>query len=237
MTNYQRTYSIGEVEVDGARDLPHDGAAASAATTTRSSAARATIAGFDTLARRLRRRAQRPARGAVPRRGAATGSVAHGWNPIGSHQVTCGSSPGASETFALRARLRPRTPAGARRAAAGPSCSTRYSATGAVDGAFAPLRRVLGRAALGASRSSAPTSTSTAHAQHLEPVPVHGDVQPRPARRSLFETGIGRGMGFRDSNQDLLGFVHLVPERARQRSSTSPRRSSPTAPASTSTSR
>jgi cellobiose phosphorylase len=34
---------------------------------------------------------------------------------------------------------------------------------------------------------------------------------------SYFETGIGRGMGFRDSNQDLLGFVHLVPQRARER--------------------
>ena len=34
---------------------------------------------------------------------------------------------------------------------------------------------------------------------------------------SMFESGIGRGMGFRDSNQDLLGFVHLVPERARER--------------------
>ena len=34
---------------------------------------------------------------------------------------------------------------------------------------------------------------------------------------SFFESGIGRGMGFRDSNQDLLGFVHLVPERARER--------------------
>ncbi|MBN1378261.1 MAG: glycosyl transferase [Gammaproteobacteria bacterium] len=34
---------------------------------------------------------------------------------------------------------------------------------------------------------------------------------------SFFETGIGRGMGFRDSNQDLIGFVHQVPERARQR--------------------
>ena len=34
---------------------------------------------------------------------------------------------------------------------------------------------------------------------------------------SLFESGIGRGMGFRDSNQDLLGFVHMVPERARER--------------------
>ena len=34
---------------------------------------------------------------------------------------------------------------------------------------------------------------------------------------SFFESGIGRGMGFRDSNQDLLGFVHMVPERARER--------------------
>ena len=34
---------------------------------------------------------------------------------------------------------------------------------------------------------------------------------------SYFESGIGRGMGFRDSNQDLLGFVHQAPERARQR--------------------
>lgn len=34
---------------------------------------------------------------------------------------------------------------------------------------------------------------------------------------SLFEVGIGRGMGFRDSNQDLIGFVHQIPERARER--------------------
>jgi len=34
---------------------------------------------------------------------------------------------------------------------------------------------------------------------------------------SLYETGIGRGMGFRDSNQDLLGFVHMIPGRARER--------------------
>jgi cellobiose phosphorylase len=34
---------------------------------------------------------------------------------------------------------------------------------------------------------------------------------------SYFESGIGRGMGFRDSNQDLLGFVHLLPEQARGR--------------------
>ncbi len=34
---------------------------------------------------------------------------------------------------------------------------------------------------------------------------------------SYFESGMGRGMGFRDSCQDLLGFVHMIPQRARQR--------------------
>ena len=34
---------------------------------------------------------------------------------------------------------------------------------------------------------------------------------------SFFESGIGRGLGFRDSNQDLLGFVQMIPERARER--------------------
>ena len=34
---------------------------------------------------------------------------------------------------------------------------------------------------------------------------------------SYYESGIGRGMGFRDSCQDLLGFLHLIPERARDR--------------------
>ena len=34
---------------------------------------------------------------------------------------------------------------------------------------------------------------------------------------SYFESGIGRGMGFRDSNQDIIGMCHMVPDLARQR--------------------
>ena len=34
---------------------------------------------------------------------------------------------------------------------------------------------------------------------------------------SYFESGMGRGMGFRDSCQDILGFVHMIPGRARER--------------------
>ncbi|MDO5402816.1 MAG: glycosyl transferase [Eubacteriales bacterium] len=34
---------------------------------------------------------------------------------------------------------------------------------------------------------------------------------------SYYESGTGRGMGFRDSCQDLLGFVHMIPDAARER--------------------
>lgn len=47
---------------------------------------------------------------------------------------------------------------------------------------------------------------------------------------SYYESGLGRGMGFRDSCQDLLGFVHLVPERARAYSTSRPRSSRTGAP-------
>jgi cellobiose phosphorylase len=34
---------------------------------------------------------------------------------------------------------------------------------------------------------------------------------------SYYESGIGRGMGFRDSNQDTLGFVHMIPTKVKER--------------------
>ena len=46
---------------------------------------------------------------------------------------------------------------------------------------------------------------------------MHGDPFNMSRSASYYESGIGRGMGFRDSTQDLLGFVHLIPARARER--------------------
>lgn len=34
---------------------------------------------------------------------------------------------------------------------------------------------------------------------------------------SYYESGIGRGMGFRDSNQDTLGFVYQIPDKVKER--------------------
>src|SRR5665213_1621804 len=33
---------------------------------------------------------------------------------------------------------------------------------------------------------------------------------------SIYEGGIGRGMGFRDSNQDVLSVIHSVPQKVKK---------------------
>ena len=72
-------------------------------------------------------------------------------------------------------------------------------------------------AARPAARSTTPaTSTPTAWSTSGTRTSAWSRSTCR-ARRRFYESGIGRGMGFRDSNQDLLGFVHMVPARARER--------------------
>jgi cellobiose phosphorylase len=85
-----------------------------------------------------------------------------------------------------------------------------------VDGAFAALRR---RWLDLLSAYQAP-QVPNVHLQRM--TNVWNQVQCMATfnlsrSTSGYETGIGRGMGYRDSNQDILGFVHLLPARARQR--------------------
>jgi len=68
---------------------------------------------------------------------------------------------------------------------------------------------------LGIYQCNHPTPTPTAWSISGTPT-MHGHLQHVPLG-SFYESGIGRGLGFRDSNQDLLGFVQMVPARARER--------------------
>lgn len=211
MTNFQRTYSIGEVEVE------RGGAAIFHTTEHRERRRHVTlfgctreVAGFDTS----REAFAGPHRGlheaAVPFAGRATGSVAHGWNPVGSHALRLRLEPGAEERFAFV--LAHVAEGGVEE---GLRLLDRYAEPEAVDAAFAALR---GRwdELLGAFRVECPDP-------HLERMlntwnPYQCTATFNLSRSaSLYESGIGRGIGFRDSNQDLLGFVHLAPERARRR--------------------
>jgi cellobiose phosphorylase len=156
----------------------------------------------------------------VPFAGAATGSIAHGWHPIGSHEVTLDLAPGevAELAFVLAfvqhgdAKF---TATGEVDTSHGRAILERWSAPGAVDEAFEALRSSWQRL-LGGFQVRCPDEHLGRMANTWNQYQCMATFNLSRSA-SLFETGIGRGMGFRDSNQDLLGFVHMIPERARQR--------------------
>ena len=222
-TNYQRNLSLGQVEIEGStiyhvteyRERRNHYAVFSVNTD---------IAGFDTDRDTFLGGVWNSlAQAQVPRQGHSQNSVASGWYPIGSHQIDVSLAPGESRelVFVLgyvenpdddkwedEARTRVRK-APARELLA------RFATTAQVRAEFADLRAywddLLGSYTLD-SGDVALNRMVNVWNQYQCMVTFN---LSRSA--SYFETGIGRGMGFRDSNQDLLGFVHMVPGRARER--------------------
>jgi cellobiose phosphorylase len=84
-----------------------------------------------------------------------------------------------------------------------------------VDGAFEALRHHWDRL-LGVYRAQTPNHHVNRMVNIWNAYQCMGTFNVSRSA-SFYESGIGRGLGFRDSNQDLLGFVHMVPERARER--------------------
>lgn len=221
MTNYQRTYSIGEVEVEGSA-IYHKTEYRERRNHYTLFGCTRKVSGFDT---------SRDAFIGVhnglhdPKAvlaGKCANSHAYGWNPIGAFQIDLTLKPGATESFAFVLAYveqgdlpkfdRPFVLNKAR----GREVLARYSDMKAVDAAFEGVK----------SRWSGLLSVYQAPEvpnEHLRRmVNVWNQVQCMATfnlsrSTSGYETGIGRGMGYRDSNQDILGFVHLLPERARQR--------------------
>jgi cellobiose phosphorylase len=221
-TNFQRNFSIGEVEVeDGV--VYHKTEYRERRNHFAYFACSEEQAGFDT---------QRdiflgPYRGwdapLVVQRGRSFNSVAHGWAPIGSHHMQISLEPGEScqVHFLLGYHQNPDhekfDPPGSQtinKQTVKPVIA-RYLDAENVEAAFADLGLYWDKL-LGVLQVDTPDP----HTDRM--VNIWNAYQcmvtynlSRSA--SYFESGIGRGMGFRDSNQDLLGFVHMVPARARQR--------------------
>jgi Cellobiose phosphorylase len=153
--------------------------------------------------------------------GAPRNSVAHGWSPIASHSIEVTLQPGESKDFVFvlgyvenaddekweSKNIINKTKAKATIA--------RFDTAEKVDAALAEL------SAYWDNRLNV-FSVKTGEEKLDRMVNIWNQYQcmitfcfSRSA--SFFESGIGRGMGFRDSNQDLIGFVHQIPERARER--------------------
>ncbi len=156
-------------------------------------------------------------------RGRSFGSVAHGWAPIGSHQVKVTLGPGESREIVFLLGYAENSPdrkfdpppSGALNKAVARAAIARFLDSRQVDAAFEALKAhwdgILGQFQV---------HTPDTHTDRM--VNIWNAYQVMitfnlSRSASFFESGIGRGMGFRDSNQDLLGFVQMAPARARER--------------------
>jgi cellobiose phosphorylase len=221
-TNYQRNYSIGEVEVVD-NLIFHKTEYRERRDHFAYFACSESLAGFDTQ----REAFLGPYRGwdapAAVEAGKLSNSIAHGWQPIGAQQVKIELGPGEQKKiiYILGYHENPRD-----EKFDPPNSQTinkryvqatieRYLDVNEVEKAFQALRGYWDDLL-----SKFTVSTPDVHTNRMVNIwNVYQNMITFNMSRSAsyFESGIGRGMGFRDSNQDLLGFVHLVPERARER--------------------
>jgi len=221
-TNFQRNFSIGEVEVEPGI-VYHKTEYRERRNHFAYFACSAPVAGFDTQ----REAFLGPYRGwdrpVAVERGAASNSIAHGWAPIGSHHVKLRLEPGENREiiFLLGYHENPDErkfdPPGSQsidKRTVRPVIA-KYLDTSHAEAAFEKLRAYW-CGLLGACQVDTPDVHTNRMVNIWNPCQSMATFNLSRSA-SFFESGIGRGLGFRDSNQDLLGFVHMAPARARER--------------------
>ena len=148
-------------------------------------------------------------------------SVAHGWAPVGSHHLKVSLKPGETYTavFVLGYCENPKdqkfeSPNVINKKPAN-ELLAKYKTDEQVDAALKELKDYWnGLLSVYSVKTESEKLNRCVNIWNQYQCMVTFNMS-RSA--SYFESGMGRGMGFRDSSQDLLGFVHLIPERARER--------------------
>jgi len=221
-TNFQRNFSIGQVEVeDGV--IYHKTEYRERRNHFAYFACSEKAEAFDTQREALLGPYRSWDKPLAIERGRLTNSVAHGWAPIGAHQVKIDLAPGETRQiiFVLgyhenpqEQKFDPPDSQTINKRTVKPLI-TRYLDSAQGDAAFQNLRRYW-KSVLDIQQ----VDTPDVHTNRM--VNIWNAYQCMATfnmsrSASFYESGIGRGLGFRDSNQDLLGFVHMVPARARER--------------------
>ncbi|MCQ2115532.1 MAG: glycosyl transferase [Bacteroidales bacterium] len=230
MENFQRNFSTGEVEIEGST-IYHKTEYRERRDHFAFYSVNAPVDGFDTDRESFLGLYNGFDAPECVLEGISKNSVAHGWSPIASHRIDVVLEPGESRdlVFVLGYVEMPQD----EKFDLEPhpeilnSCSAlinkkvahamiaKLDTTEKVDAEFARLcdcwDSLLGR-----------FSVETGSEELDRMVNIWNQYQcmvtfNMSRSASFFESGIGRGMGFRDSNQDLVGFVHQIPERARER--------------------
>lgn len=220
MTNYQRNLSTGEVEVIGST-IYHKTEYRERRNHYSYFSVNVPADGFDT-SRDSFIGAYRPASNPeAVENGACQNSVTSGWYPIASHQLNVSLQPGESKSFIFvlgyaenpkEEKWEAPNVINKKPAEALLAC---FQTNEQVEEAFRALNQYWNELLSGFFVKSVDEKVNRM-------VNIWNQYQcmvtfNMSRSASYYESGTGRGMGFRDSCQDLLGFVHLIPERARER--------------------
>lgn len=220
MTNFQRNLNTGEVEIVGS-SIYHKTEYRERRNHYAVFSVNQDIDGFDTSRDDFLGAYRGVANPVVVENGKAANSVANGWYPIGSHQFNISLKAGESKSFifVLGYCENPVT--------------EKFEAPNVIN--KKPAEKLLAKYRTDEQVAEALNELNKHWNNLLSKFTVHSDddklnrmvniwnqyqcmVTFNMSRSaSYYESGIGRGMGFRDSCQDLLGFVHLIPDRARER--------------------
>jgi cellobiose phosphorylase len=220
MTNFQRNFSIGEVEIEGAT-IYHKTEYRERRNHYAFYTVNTEISGFDTDRESFIGLYNGFDTPDVVLEGKPKNTEAHGWSPVASQCIELELKPGESRDLIFVLGY-VENPVEEKFVAPGVINKKRaheminqFTTTAQVEKAFGDLKRFWDQL-LNVYQLNHPDE------KLARMVNIWNAYQcmvtfnfSRSA--SYFESGIGRGMGFRDSNQDLIGFVHQVPERARER--------------------
>lgn len=219
-SNFQRNLSIGEVEVIGS-EIYHKTEYRERRNHYAVYSVNTDIDGFDTSRDAFIGLYNGAGSPEAVFSGTSRNSIAHGWSPVGSHHICLTLAPGesASYIFVLGYCENPEDDKfeslGVINKKPAEQLLSKFRTDEQFDAALASLREYWD-----ALLSTFTVSTGDDRLDRL--VNIWNQYQcmvtfNMSRSASYFESGLGRGMGFRDSCQDILGFVHLIPSRARER--------------------
>jgi len=220
MENFQRNFSTGEVEIQGSV-IYHKTEYKERRDHYAYYSVNVPIQGFDTDRESFIGLYNGFDEPQVVGEGTPRNTEAHGWSPIASHYIEVELKPGESKDFIFvlgyvenkeDEKWESKNIINKKKAK---ETISKFDTAAKVDAALADLRKYW-------DNLLSIYTVNTGDDKVDRMVNIWNQYQcmitfcfSRSA--SFFESGIGRGMGFRDSNQDLTGFVHQIPERARER--------------------
>ncbi len=220
MTNFQRNLSTGEVEIEGSA-VYHVTEYRERRDHYAFYSVNAPIAGFETSREAFTGRYGGYDRPEAVELGRLPCGKASGWSPVAAFQLDVDLDPGAERSFTFLlgyvtnpAEEKWEKPGRVNKRRAR-ELMGRFDTDAKVDGAFGRLREywadLLSRYTVQSEDGRLDRMVNTWNQYQC----MVTSILARSA--SGFESGIGRGIGFRDTSQDMLGCLHQIPERARQR--------------------